>query len=213
MENSINLINNQLSTTCCICYEELRDSSREVNPDRNLIILNCNHLGHYECFRELRKCPICRSDTLFFNDNEDDELPHRYTLESHEQNDMNLKLSYFYAMNIVTFFIDVISFLVFCSLYRLGIVKLLIYLFTCRNALMLITELFFYLEFSCYVLYFYLKQVEELNRINIVLSLCRSNLFLLQSYCQNLTFKEIINNLLIRLPFLCIIIYLVFIDK
>ena len=55
LKNQKKVLLNQLQNECVICYESL--------SGRPLILLDCQHVGHFECYQKIDKCPLCRKRT------------------------------------------------------------------------------------------------------------------------------------------------------
>ena len=56
---------------CCVCLERIRSTDNRVN-------LTCQHVLHQDCCRALARakavlCPLCRSPTLPYYDNQDED--------------------------------------------------------------------------------------------------------------------------------------------
>lgn len=195
-----NIINDQLNTMCCVCLEELND---------NILIFKCLHLGHYDCFVNLELCPICRASSGMVE--EDDQVDNfKYSLSSHEHNEHKMKRNYNCFSYVLNFLID-IPLLITTLLYfsHLANKQIIVFALLMKVFLALILDFCIIFDFIIYIYFLQFHTYTEIfSYANILICINQANIFLLESYKNNLKFYEIANNILMRIPITSLVVLL-----
>ena len=100
--NCVDLIKSQLEEECCVCLTK-------YNKENTLILFNCGHIGHYNCFLKLKNCPLCRNiqyDIIKYISSNNHNYTDILTSIIYDMNESYKKHSFMVIMSFIIFIVD-----------------------------------------------------------------------------------------------------------